>query len=619
LEKIFSSLHIHIAYLDPEFRFIRVNDAYADSAGNDKDFFVGKNHFDLFPDEENEKIFRQVVESGKAFTAYARPFEYPDRPEAGVTYWDWNLQPLKDTKGKVEGLILSLIDVSAREKALGDYGRLMAAIENAYERFFIIDNRNIIRYVNPAFLRSRGLKKEDLIGKKSDAFLIDQYNEHIYKDIHGAIKKGLVWNGLYRKKLEKGIYNDLSITAYPIKDDKGIISDYTVLERDTTEEMKAQKEIRQKYKMEALGTLAGGIAHDFNNILMPIIVNIEVVLRNMAEKNPLRDNLKLSLDAANRGRELVQQIISYSRPAPRKKEPVKIFPVVEEVLQFLKSTLPSNIKIKLDIGSKTSSVMADPTQIFQVLINLCKNSEDALGEKGGEICVKLENVQLEDASRESVWDPKKKEYIKLAVSDTGCGMGPKVMDKIFDPFFSLKNKGNRSGMGLAVVHGIVKDHGGFINVDSTEGEGTVFELFFPRVEMGDHDSEEEDVRLPYGNEHILLIDDDLTILQSLRNILESLGYEITTKTDGKAALELFRSHPESFDLIITDQIMPEILGSDLSKEVLSTRPDIPIILFTGYDDKIDVEKAKEIGIQEFLFKPLNTHEIAQAVRRALNK
>lgn len=619
MEKLFSNLRILIAYLDAEFNFIRVNDAYAQAGGHDPEYFIGKNHFDLYPYQENERIFRQVVKSGEPYTVYAKPFEYPDQPERGVTYWDWTLQPLKDMKGKVEGLILSLLDVTARERALKDYMRLVAAIENAKEGIFIADNQNIIRYVNPAFLQSLGLRKAGLIVKKTERILVNHYNKKIYNNILRSLTEGITWSGQYRKKKKKNIFTDFAITTYPVKDSKGNITGYAVIERDITEELKLQKQIQQKYKMEALGTLAGGVAHDFNNILMPIIVNTEMALWNMLEESPVRDYLKLSLDAAKRGRELVHQIISFSRPTSQKKEPIRISPVIRQALQLLKSTLPSNIKINQYIRSESGMVLANPSQIYQVLINLCSNAADAMGKRGGELGVRLEKVHLDNDGAEEKPDLKTNDYFKLTVSDTGCGMNEEIMDRMFDPFFSTKTKGNKTGMGLAVVHGIIKDNGGFINVQSEEGEGTVFEVFLPQVETSFKEVKKEKRQMQGGDERILLVDDDEAILQSLRRALEHLGYRVITKKNGNSALRAFTAQPKSFDLIITDQIMAGILGSDLSQKILSIRPDIPIILCTGYVDKINKKKARDIGIQEFVLKPVNVNEIAQTIRHVLDK
>lgn len=608
-----------IAYLDPEFNFIKVNNAYASASGHDKEFFKRKNYFNIYPSDENERIFRQVVESGEPYIAFAKPFEYPNQPELGTIYCDWNLQPLKDVNGRVESLILSLIDVTVREKVLKEHLQLVAAIENAKEGIFIADNQSIIRYVNPAFLQSLGLKKEELIGEKSDMVLTRQYNKQIYSEVLRSLTEGITWSGQYRKKGKKGTYDVLSITTYPIRGAKGNITGYSVIERDITRESRLQKQIQQKHKMEALGTLAGGVAHDFNNILMPIIVNTEMALLDMPEDSPVRNYLELSLDAAERGRELVNLIISFSRPTSQEKEPIKISSVIREALKLLKSTLPSNIKINQDIHTQSDVVLANSSQIYQILINLCSNAADAIGKRGGALRVGLEEVLMDNDRREEKPDLKTKNYIKLTVSDTGCGMNEEVMDRMFDPFFSTKNKGKRAGMGLAVVHGIVKSHEGFINVLSEEGEGTVFEVFLPQVKVDSKKVRKRIEQLPGGDERILLVDDDEAILQSLRKVLEHLGYGVITKKNGKAALEEFSSQPKSFDLIITDQIMPGLLGSDLSQKILSIRPDVPIILCTGYYDKIDKEKARGIGIQEFILKPVNIYEIAQAIRRVLDK
>jgi signal transduction histidine kinase len=458
-----------------------------------------------------------------------------------------------------------------------------------------------------------------LIGKKSDIFLIDHYNKQICSDVWRSFTEGITWRGQYRKKRKKGAYADLVITSYPIKDANGTITGYTVIERDITRESKLQKQIQQKHKMEALGTLSGGVAHDFSNILMPIIVNTEMALLDMPEDSPVRDYLESSLNAAKRGKGLVHQIISFSRSTSQEKEPIKISSVIREALRLLNSTLPSNIKIKQHIRSESGVVLGNPSQIYQLFINLCSNAADAMEKTGGALRVGLEIVLLNDNRREEKFDLKTKDFIKLTVSDTGCGMNEEVIDRIFDPFFSTKEKGKRTGMGLSVVHGIVKNHGGFIDVQSEEGEGTVFEVFLPLAKSEFKEAKKEIAELPRGNERVLVVDDDETVLQSLQKVLERLGYQVITQKDGKTALKIFSTRPESFDLIIADQIMPEILGSDLSKEVLSIRPDVPIILCTGYDDKIDKEKVKDIGIREFLLKPVDIHEIAQIVRHVLDK
>jgi PAS domain S-box-containing protein len=607
-----------IAYLDTAFNFIRVNKAYARAGGHEPEFFIGKNHFDLYPHPENERIFRQVVKAGEPYTAFGKPFEYPERPEMGVTYWDWNLQPVFDDKAKVEGLILSLIDVTARERAQQEYLRLAAAIENAREGVLILDKERNIRYVNPAFAHALGFTKEELIGKKSDMLIMGQSDEQFFNEIQETISRGETWNGPYKRQKRDGSTFDIDMTVYPIRDGSGNVTDYVVVERDVTRERRLQRRVQHIQKMEALGTLAGGVAHDFNNILMPILVNTEMAFWDIPEDSPVRNYLKLSLDAAERGRELVKQITAFSRPSPEEKEPIKLAPVIKEALRFLKSTLPSNFKIYQNIRSESGAVLANATQIYQVLVNLCNNASHALGRKGGKVRVELAEVRLDGAVLERNPDLKNKECVRLSVSDTGCGMSEEVIEKIFDPFFTTKKRAEGTGMGLAVVHGIVKNHGGSIEVHSKEGEGTTFEVFFPQVRERLQKESRREKHIKGGREHILLVDDEAAVLQSLQQVLKHFGYRVTAEENGKKALKTFKDQSKSFDLVITDQIMPGLLGTDLSRKILSLRPDIPIVLCTGYGDTIDREKAQKMGIRGFFFKPARAAEIAQTIRQILD-
>lgn len=609
-ERIFSSLHIMIAFLDPEFNFVRVNDAYARGSGHDADFLIGKNHFHLFPNEENERIFRQVLESGEPYTANAKPFEYRDRPELGITYWDWNLQPLTDVKGRVEGLILCLIDVTSRERALGDYIRLAAAVENAREGILILDRQGVVRYANARFVRNHGLTKNDLLGHDYKTLLVEKFGEQLAGILNESFRNGEPWSGQYRQMPDKGPPADLAVTAYPITGGEGIISGTMVVEHDITEELVLRKQIEQKNKMEALGTLAGGVAHDFNNILMPIIVNLELALMEISQESPTAEHLRLSLAAAKRGVDFVRGIISFSRPSSGEKEVIEISSVVREALDFLKSTIPGNIKILHRICSGAGAVLGNPSQIYQILVNLCTNAVDAMETEGGVLRVRLENTPR---------GPKAEGHVKLTVSDTGCGMSETVIERMFEPFFSTKDKSRRAGMGLSVVHGLVRAHGGFINVQSVNGEGTVFEVFFPRVEAAPKNQSEE-AEMPGGRgERILLIDDDEAVLRSLGKVLVRLGYDVVKNKNAQDALKYFLAAPESFDLVITDQIMPDLLGSDLARKILSVRPAVPVILCIGHDETIDAPALKSQGLREILLKPVNIGMIAQTVRCVLDE
>jgi len=388
---------------------------------------------------------------------------------------------------------------------------------------------------------------------------------------------------------------------------------------DITERKRMEKELRQSQKMEALGTLAGGIAHDFNNILMPITLNTELVLRSTGQSNRTSENLGYVLEAAQRGRELVKQIITFSRRREQKREPIGIAPVITEVLKLLKASLPATITIRENIDDDPSQVvLSDPTQIHQVLMNLCTNAAHAMREDGGVLEVSLVSVNIDQGAVSSHADLEPGPYLRLTVSDTGEGMDREIMERIFDPFFTTKDRSEGTGMGLAVVHGIVKNHGGAITVYSEVGKGATFNVFLPRIKGGIEREAISPMDIPTGKERILLVDDEAPVLRSERTMLESLGYKVIAISKSDDALKLFLAQPQEFDLVITDQTMPIMTGSEMSRELLRIRSDIPIILCTGFSEVIDEDKARAEGIREFVMKPFTTKEMAETIRRVLD-
>jgi CheY-like chemotaxis protein len=371
--------------------------------------------------------------------------------------------------------------------------------------------------------------------------------------------------------------------------------------------------------MEALGTLAGGIAHDFNNILMPILINAEMALLDEPEGSPTSKQLKLVLEAANRGKDLVKQIITFSRQKDQEKTIIKVNPIIKEALKFLRASIPKNIEIVDHIEAESALALADATQIHQVLMNLCSNAAYAMREKGGVLGVRLTEIDVDPDLAVKHIDLKPGPYLRLMVSDTGHGMTSEILEKAFDPFFTTKAPGEGTGMGLAVVHGIVKNHGGAITVYSELGRGTTFNVFLPRLKGGQEARANALESLPTGKERILFIDDEEIQIRSVLPMLERLGYQVVGQTDPKKALEIFHNRPESFDLVMTDQTMPSLTGEKLTAKLLRLRPDIPVILCTGFSETIDEEKAKAMGIRAFLLKPFSVKEIAETIRRVLDK
>ena len=869
LEKMFSSIDISIAYMDKDFNFIRVNRAYAEVDEREPEFYVGRNHFVLFPNEENEQIFKKVVETGESYSVCAKPFEYTEHPERGVTYWDWSLQPVRDPDGSVGSVVLSLVNVTERKRAqeaveaerqrfnevleilpaylvllspdyhvpfanrffrerfgeshgqrcfeylfgrsepcetcesytalktmaphkwewTGPDGRnydvfdfpftdtdgsvlilemgiditdrkraeealrksslySRSLIEASLDPLVTISTDGKIMDVNRATELVTGVHREQLIGSDfsdyftepekaqkgyeevfSKGFVKDYplairnisgkvtevlYNAAVYKNEHGEIqgvfaaarditerkqaenslrereallrtvfetlpvgvwitdKQGRIirgnpagqqiWAGdryvgidqfgEYKgwwvdtgKRIESeewaaaravlkgetsineeieiecfdGSHKIILNSAVPIRDERQEILGAFIVNQDITERKRAEKTLRQMQKMEALGTLAGGIAHDFNNILMPIVINTELAILDTPENSPISNYLKLVQEAANRGKDLIKQIITFSRQKEQVKAPIEIGPVIEEVLKFLRASIPKNIDIREHIKVPTSMVVADPTQIHQVLMNLCSNAAHAMREKEGILDISLTPVEVDAEMVNRHLDLKPGPYLRLTVADTGHGMDKQIMERIFDPFFTTKKPGEGTGMGLAVVHGIVKNHGGAITIYSEVGKGSTFNVFLPMIKEELKTETAPSETITTGKERILLIDDEKIQIRSVQPMLERLGYRVIAKTDAIEALDIFRLQPNEFDLVITDQTMPHMMGRELAEELLRIRPDIPIILCTGFSEVIHEEEAKAMGIREFIMKPFSLNEMAGIIRKSLER
>ena len=401
------------------------------------------------------------------------------------------------------------------------------------------------------------------------------------------------------------------------KDDQGNAVRMLGTHVDITERKKMEERIQQAQKMESIGNLAGGIAHDFNNILFPIVGMSEMLLEDLPPGSPEHESVQEILKAGRRGSDLVKQILAFSRQTEHRMMPVRVQNVLEEVLKLSRSTIPSDIEILRDIQSDCGMVVADPTQLHQVAMNLVTNAYHAVEENGGNISVELKEIDLEtqDSSGDLL---QQGPYAILSVSDTGNGIDPDVMDKIFDPYFTTKAQGKGTGLGLAVVYGIVREHGGDIKVYSEPGKGTTFNVYLPQKrKFTDALLVEKTVELETGNERILLVDDEEPIVKLESNMLRRLGYHVTSRVSSLEALAAFKAAPDAFDLVLTDMTMPNMTGDQLARALLSIKPDIPIIVCTGFSERISREKAEAIGIKGFLMKPVVRSELSQMIRKAL--
>ena len=399
----------------------------------------------------------------------------------------------------------------------------------------------------------------------------------------------------------------------------GSVLDVTKLKQAEEERRSAETQLRQAQKMEALGTLAGGIAHDFNNILGIIFGYTELARWSISDNLPVTEKLDEVLKAANRAKDLVKQILAFSRQGEIEKKPVQVSLVFEEALKMLRATIPSTIDIRSDISSR-STVLGDPTQIHQVLMNLCTNAVHAMRDQVGTLEVTLVDIFLEPKLGDPYSELHEGLHVQLIVKDTGHGIGPAIMDRIFDPFFTTKEAGVGTGLGLSVVHGIVKGHGGVIEVESEPGKGTMFKVLFPAAESA-FSSDGVEPSLPQGHERILVVDDEPGLATAIGDMLESLGYETLCTTSSLEARETFLNQPanQPFDLVITDMTMPGMTGLGLARGLLQLKPELPIIICTGFSEHIGPERIGKLGIKGFLMKPVTLRDLAVLVRRALDE
>lgn len=526
---------------------------------------------------------------------------------------------LRDSHGKIVGAVESIRDITSAKQA-------EEALKYSEERFSQAFHMNPVPAIictiedgefidiNDSFQRMLHYEREEMIGKTPRILSIWPDVAEQRDVARKLLRQGFLKEETMHLRAKTGAMHDVRASAGIITlNGKKLV---LCIFNDVTEQEKLEAQLRQAQKMEAIGTLAGGIAHDFNNILGAVMGYTEMALGEAGLNERLRRYLSNIFRASERARDLVRQILTFSRKGEEKLMSLRVSPIIKEALKLLRASLPSTISINQNIQSVADTVFADPTQIHQILMNLCTNAAYALQDKKGEINISLLS---EEINIDNTCGLVPGSYLKLIVRDTGAGMDSATMGRIFDPFFTTKKPGEGTGLGLSLVYGIVKSYGGTITVQSEAGKGTEFSVYIPLLMETEKNPETKaEKSISGGKERILFVDDEAVLVDLGKNILTVLGYAVVGETDSQTALEIFRACPEQFNLVITDMTMPKMTGIELAGKILQIKPEMPVIICTGFSETITLESVKSEGVRDLIMKPFVRRRIAEAVRSALD-
>ena len=599
----------------PEGRLLMANPAAAQMHGYEKiEEFLQVPVNSLYANPAEREVFSERLLAAGLVMAEELRLKKRD----GTPFWAAvTAHVVRDEKDGIDYFDGMIEDITERKQAQEERIRLETAIEQAGEAVAIMDRGWRIVYANPTFAAVTGYSCHESIGRVLQAVAGDAHDEAVYRDVTDTVERGEVWQGrLSAKKRDETTYQ-AEATLSPVRNAAGQIVNFVCVWRDVTHEIAIETQLRNAHKMEAIGTLAGGIAHRFRNILSSIVGFSEIALKHVEKGSVVEMCLTHIAAGADRGADVVSRMMKFSRQEDSVRKPTNVGAVVSEAIGLLRASVPLTIEFRQDIDPACRPVLADPGEIHQLVLELGTNASHAMLETGGVFEVTLREVE---SLPEHLGLPPGR-YLQLSASDTGHGIPREAIERVFDPFFTTKSPGEGTGLGLATVHGTVKSLGGAIEVHSEVGKGTEFSLFFPVCDKPDEAPEETlgDESHLGGCERVLVVDDDASLVIMAEMGLGSLGYTVEGFADSLKALDAFRDEPDAFDVVIVDQVMLGLTGTDLAREITGIRPDIAIILCTGFSEKVDEQKAKEAGVAEYLVKPVGPSELARAIRRVLTE
>ncbi|MEA3267317.1 MAG: PAS domain S-box protein [Candidatus Fermentibacteria bacterium] len=618
---VLQALHEDIILVNRDYKVVDVNKAFLINAECNRQEVIGRFCYEVthstsvpcYENENNDCRLLDVFETGEAIS-----FSHGHTgPDGTALYHDILLSPLKDADGKVTHVIEAMRDVTDMVEAQKDIELLATAIEQSAETIVITDLEGAIQYTNPAFEQITGYTRAEAIGKNPRILQSGEHDCSFYRKMWDTLTGGSTWSGRFLNKKKNGTLYTEDATITPVLDEHGQTTNYVAVKRDITDSLRLESQYRQAQKEESIGRLAGGVAHDLNNLLTPILGYSELLLGDLGPGDTRRDYVNEVIHAGLRARDLVQQLLAFSRKQTLNYKPLNMNSIITDLEKLLKRTIPEDIGIHLLLSSDIPNVKADISQIEQVLMNLAVNSADAMP-GGGALTLKTGIVSIEEEFNTQQDDVAPGRYLLLSVSDTGCGVTEETKKHMFEPFYSTKGE-QGTGLGLSTVQGIVMQHGGFVDVQDVPEGGTVFLVYLPVSEDQGSQGEGtvESIFLPTGTETILLVEDDQRVRELTLALLKQQGYNVFFAENGHEAIDFFKSFKGRIDLLLTDVVMPGMNGKELYEVIQGISPDISILFMSGYTNEIIAQHGVlEEGIV-FIQKPFTIHALAGKIREAL--
>ncbi len=619
ISSVIHAIPVRVFWKDLGLRYLGCNAAFARDAGcAGPEEVVGKDDFQLAWRDLAERYRaddREVIATGRSRMLIEEPLTTPGGRILSLLT---SKTPLRDTSGAIIGVLGTYMDVTERRRAEVEQIKLATAVEQAAEAVVITDERGVIEYVNPAFERATGYTLAETRGQNPRLLKSGRHDASFYRAMWETLVAGGVWSGRMTNRRKDGTLLEEEATISPVRDATGRITNFVAVKHDVTRQVQLQQQLLQAQKMEAVGRLAGGVAHDFNNLLTVINGYSELALTRLAEGDPLREWITDIGHAGVRAKDLTRQLLAFSRRQVLRPELLDLNAVVRGLEAMLRRLIGEDVQLTTRLLPIPGAVRADPGQLEQVLLNLCVNARDAMP-KGGSLRIETSSLVVDPGATLAEPSLRPGPYALLSVTDTGHGMDEATLAHLFEPFFTTKATGRGTGLGLATVHGIVRQSGGSVRARSEPGRGSTFDVLLPQVEAepAPRPPPEATEALPSGTETVLLVEDEPAVRGLASHVLRSCGYEVLEAGDGEQALRLAAEHPGALHLLISDVVMPRLGGRELSERVRALRPDCRVLFVSGYTDDAILRHGVQSDGAAFLAKPFSPRALSQRVREVL--